>query len=84
MLCLPHLARLGNEKGLYGRRVNSRPAKKEYGPPFERVLQALSIGRLPAVEEVLPTKADEVLGFLQQSGRFQEEHARLRWNDGQT
>jgi hypothetical protein len=46
---------------------------KEYGPPFERVLHALSIGRPPAVEQVLSTEVDEVLGFLQQSGRFQEE-----------
>src|ERR1700735_3733547 len=46
---------------------------KEYGPPFERVLHALSIGRPPAVEQVLLTEVDEVLGFLQQSGRFQEE-----------
>ena len=46
---------------------------KEYGPPFERVLHALSIGRPPAVEQVLSTEVDEVLGFLQQSGRFQKE-----------
>jgi hypothetical protein len=46
---------------------------KEYGPPFERVLHALSIGSPPAVEQVLSTEVEEVLGFLQQSGRFQEE-----------
>jgi hypothetical protein len=46
---------------------------KEYGPSFEHVLHALSIGRPPAVEQVLSTEVDEVIGFLQQSGRFQEE-----------
>jgi hypothetical protein len=46
---------------------------KEYGPPFERVLHALSIGRPPAVEPPLSTEVDEALVFLQQSGRFQEE-----------
>jgi hypothetical protein len=46
---------------------------KEYGPPFECVLHALSIGCPPAVEQVLSTEVDEVLGFFQQSGRFQEE-----------
>jgi hypothetical protein len=46
---------------------------KEYGPHFERVLHALSIGRPPAVGQVLLTEVDEVLGFFQQSGRFKEE-----------
>jgi len=46
---------------------------KEYGPSFERVLHAISIGRPPALEPTLSTEADEVLVFRQQSGRFQEE-----------
>jgi hypothetical protein len=47
--------------------------EKKYGPPFERVLHALSIGRPPAVGQVLSTEVDEVVGFFQQSSCFKEE-----------
>jgi hypothetical protein len=46
---------------------------KEYGPPFERVLQALSIGCPLVVAQILSDEMDETLVALQQSGRFQEE-----------
>jgi hypothetical protein len=45
---------------------------KEYGPPFECVLHALSIGCPPAVEQVLSTEVDEVLGSSNSPAAFKK------------
>jgi hypothetical protein len=47
--------------------------QKEYGQPFERLLQALDAGKPPAPPDVSPQDVDTALCYLKRLGRFEPE-----------